>query len=369
MEPPIAAEVEPEIWMETEPEEQTDVEVQAQSVQVSPREELAANLNPVPDMPTTERFLAEWMSIATGGTSTPEFITAVTPFTVTAGSMQQLIETPGVEIMTILVTIPLTTTETTMVVSTTPVEHATVEVTATSGLVTSAAQSITSTAASTQEVAEESSEVTATALAILQGQLWREGWEESERIVELELDQGEESQNGSQIEEDIQEKGDQKEMTSENSENEEQRKMDMRSTLTSEPESDKEPDSQPPPSDKLKPILSLFDAPLPTGDVTSSTDFNLDDPLGMKAMRAALQNLTGSKGPKGPRKCKATMPLKRLAPAIKLAKENAKLKLRGSTPSGFYQRPKPAEGKDGKPKKWRPGVRALQEIHFYQKKL
>ena len=53
--------------------------------------------------------------------------------------------------------------------------------------------------------------------------------------------------------------------------------------------------------------------------------------------------------------------------AIKLAKENAKLKLRGSTPSGFYQRPKPAEGKDGKPKKWRPGVRALWEIHFYQK--
>ena len=61
------------------------------------------------------------------------------------------------------------------------------------------------------------------------------------------------------------------------------------------------------------------------------------------------------------------MPVKRLAPAIKLAKENAKLKLRRSTPSGFYQRPKPAEGKDGKPKKWRPGVRALWEICFYQK--
>ena len=84
-------------------------------------------------------------------------------------------------------------------------------------------------------------------------------------------------------------------------------------------------------------------------------------------MRAALQNLTGSKGPKGPRKQKATTPLKWLALAIKLAKENARLKLRGSTPSGYYQRPKPAEGKDGKPKKWRPGMRALQEIHFYQK--
>ena len=87
----------------------------------------------------------------------------------------------------------------------------------------------------------------------------------------------------------------------------------------------------------------------------------------MKAMRAALQNLTGSKGPKGLRKCKATMPLKRLAPAIKLAKENVKQKLRRSSPSGFYQRPKPAEVKDGKWKKWRLGVRALWEICFYQK--
>ena len=87
----------------------------------------------------------------------------------------------------------------------------------------------------------------------------------------------------------------------------------------------------------------------------------------MKAMRAALQNLTGSKGPKGPRKQKATTPLKWLAPAIKLAKENARLKLRGSIPSVYYQRPKPAEGKNGKPKKWRPGMRASQEICFYQK--
>ena len=166
-----------------------------------------------------------------------------------------------------------------MVVSTTPIEHATVEVTATSGLVTSVGQSITSTAPSTQEDAVESSEVTAAASATLQGQLWIEGREESERIMELELDQGEESQNESQIEEDVQEKGDQEEMTSESSKNKEQRKENMRSTLTSEPESDEEPDSQPPPSDKIKPILSLFNAPLPTGDVTSSADFNLDDPL------------------------------------------------------------------------------------------
>ena len=147
----------------------------------------------------------------------------------------------------------------------------------------------------------------------------------------------------------------------------EQRKEDARLTLTSEPESDEELASQPSSTKKLKPIPSLFDAPLSTGEVTPSANFNLDEPLGMKAMRAALQNLTVSKGPKGPRKWKATTPLKRLAPAIKLAKENTRLKLRGSTPSGYYQRPKPGEGKDGKPKKWRPGMRALREIHFYQK--
>ena len=57
-----------------------------------------------------------------------------------------------------------------MVVSTAPIEHATVEVTA-----TSAVQSITLTAPSTQEVAIESSEVTAAASATVQGQLWKEG--------------------------------------------------------------------------------------------------------------------------------------------------------------------------------------------------
>ena len=48
-------------------------------------------------------------------------------------------------------------------------------------------------------------------------------------------------------------------------------------------------------------------------------------------MRAALAKTTGSKGPKGLRKHKATMPLKKLSPAIKLARENAHLKLKGST--------------------------------------
>ena len=87
MVPPIATEVEPEIQMGTEAAEQRNMEIQAQPNQVSPRQELVTNLNPVPDMPTAEQFLAEWVNIATGGTSTPEFITAVTPLTVTAGTM------------------------------------------------------------------------------------------------------------------------------------------------------------------------------------------------------------------------------------------------------------------------------------------
>ena len=212
----------------------------------------------------------------------------------------------------------------------------------------------------------ESSGVTADALATLQGQLWEEGQKESERVVELELDQDGQSQNESQAE-DVQEKRGGGETTSESREEEEQRKEDARSTLTSEPESDEEPTSQSSSTKKLKPIPALFDAPISTRNITFSANFNLDDPFGMKAMRAALQNPTGSKGPKGPRKQKATTPLKWLALAITLAKENARLKLRGSTPSGYYQRPKSAEGKDGKPKKWRPGMMALQEISFYQK--
>ena len=175
MEPPIAMEVEPEIQMGTEAAEQKNVGVQAQPVQVSPREELVANLNPVPNMPTAEQFLVEWVNVATGGTSTPEFITAVTPLTVTAGTMQQLIETPGVQITMIPVTIPLSTTESTMVVGTDPKGHDTMEVTATSSLATSEAQGIASIAPSTQEVAVESSGVTADAPATLQGQLWEEG--------------------------------------------------------------------------------------------------------------------------------------------------------------------------------------------------
>ena len=103
--------------------------------------------------------------------------------------------------------------------------------------------------------------------------------------MELELDQGGESQNESQEEEDVQEKRGGGETTSESSEEEEQRK-DARSTLISEPESDEELTPQPSSTKMLKPIPVLFDVPLSTGDVTSSANFNLDDPLGMKVMKA-----------------------------------------------------------------------------------
>ena len=64
-------------------------------------------------------------------------------------------------------------------------------------------------------------------------------------------------------------------------------------------------------------------------------------------MSVALAKTTGSKGSKGLRKCKVTMPLKKLTPAIKLARVNACLKLKGSTPSGYYKRPRAPKGKDG----------------------
>ena len=151
--------------MGTEAAELRNMEIQAQPAQVPLREELAANLNPVPDMPTTEKLLAEWVNVVTGGISTPEFVTAVIPLTVTTGTMQQLIETPGVQITMIPVMIPLPTTKPTMVVGTDLKEHDTKEVTVTSSLAMSAAKG----------VAVEFSGVTTDTLATLQGQLWKEG--------------------------------------------------------------------------------------------------------------------------------------------------------------------------------------------------
>ena len=133
---------------------------------------------------------------------------------------------------------------------------------------------------------------------------------------------------------------------------------DSRSTLTSEEEKS---DVGQPSTSKLKPIPPLVN------DITQSAVFDLEDPLGVKAMKAALTKITRSKGPKGLRRRKANMPLKRWAPAIKIARENARLNLKGSTPSGYYQRPKAPGGKDGKRRRWRPGTQSLHEIHFYQK--
>ena len=122
----------------------------------------------------------------------------------------------------------------------------------------------------------------------------------------------------------------------------EKKRVDSYSTLTSEEDSDAE---QVPTSNPLRPIPFLVDdtASLPT----SSAVFDLEDPLEVKVMRTALAETTGSKGLKGLRKCKATTPLKKLTPAIKLARENARLKLKGSTPSGYYKKPKAPKGKDG----------------------
>ena len=140
------------------------------------------------------------------------------------------------------------------------------------------------------------------------------------------------------------------------------RKNDSHCTLTSEEDSKAE---QRPGlvSKQLKPIPSLIDTPLPE----STAALDIGDPSGIKAMRAALAAILGSKGSKGPRECKATTNLKRLTPVIKLARENVHLKLKGSTARGFYKRPQALRGKDGCKKRWRPATQYLCEIRFYQK--
>ena len=139
-------------------------------------------------------------------------------------------------------------------------------------------------------------------------------------------------------------------------------KDDSHSTLMSE--EDSEAEQRPGPVTKqFKPIYSLIGTALPG----SSAAFDIEDPLGIKVMRAAPAATSESKGPKGPRKCKATTPLKRLTPVIKLARENAHWKLKGSTASRFYKRPQDLRGKDGQKRKWRPGTQSLHEIRFYQK--
>ena len=98
-----------EMVAEVELEIQLDVETQAEPPQPTLREELVSALCPLaPDMPTGEEFLSGWTNVVQGGVSTPSIVTAVTPITVTAGEIHQLINTPGVQVTTIPVTIPVT---------------------------------------------------------------------------------------------------------------------------------------------------------------------------------------------------------------------------------------------------------------------
>ena len=143
---------EPKVVAEVEPEIHFDVETQVKPPQPSAREELVATLHPLtPDMPTGEEFLSGWTNVIGGGTSTSSIMTAVTPVMVTAGVMHQLVSTPGIQVTTIPITIPLTT-------------------------------------------------VTEAAPITLQSHLWVKGHqperEDSERVVEVELDQEQSKSQG-----------------------------------------------------------------------------------------------------------------------------------------------------------------------------
>ena len=273
-----------------------EVETQAEPCQLTPREELITSLHPLaPDMPTGEEFLVSWADVVQEGPSAPFIVSVVMPITVTVGEMYQLISTLGVQVTTIPITIPVTS-------------------------------------------------ITEVPSIDVQSQLWVKGHhpDEEERIVEMELDQeqDEDPQEGENSQKEVPQKEDEgRELeamarteeegsSSEESSMEKTRRGDSRSTLTSEEE---ESDVGQPSTSKLKPIPPLVD------DTTESAAFDLEDPLGVKAMKAALAKTTGTNGPKGLRRRKASTPLKRLAPTIKLTRENAHLKLNGSTPSGYYQ--------------------------------
>ena len=141
----------------------------------------------------------------------------------------------------------------------------------------------------------------------VQSQLWVEGHQpdEEERVVEMELDQ--EQEEDPQEEEDSQKEVPQDEdevqselealarteeegSSSEESSMEKTKREDSRSTLTSEKE---ESDIGQPSTSKLKPIPPLVN------DTTESAVFDLEDPLGVRTMRAALAETTGSKGSRG----------------------------------------------------------------------
>ena len=230
-------------------------------------------------MPTGKEFLVSWADVVQGGPSAPSIVSAVMPITVMAGDMHQLISTPGVQVTTIPITIPVTN-------------------------------------------------IAGAPSLDVQSQLWVEGRqpEEEERVVEMELDQ--EQEEDPQEEEDSQEEVPQEKdevqrelealarteeegSSSEESSMEKTKREDSQSTLTSEEE---ESDVRQLSASKLKLIPPLVD------DTTESAAFDLEDCLGVKAVKAALAKTTRSKGPKGLRRRKVSKPLKRLAPAIKIAR-------------------------------------------------
>ena len=63
---------------------------------------------------------------------------------------------------------------------------------------------------------------------------------------------------------------------------------------------------------------------------------------------------------------RAPVNMKRVPPALRIVKENANARMTGAnaTPQGYY---KPSDKQKGF--KWRPGMRALWEIRFYQKSM
>ena len=148
---------------------------------------------------------------------------------------------------------------------------------------------------------------------------------------------------------------------------------DTRSTLTTEEDSELETGEQQQVSTApLKPIPPLLPLGEPTLVPLSSAHFDPSDPLGLKAMAVATTATFGQRASKGPRglkskKWKVMTPFKRLTPAIKLARENACLKLKGSTANGYYRRPPVPKGQDEKKRRWRPGTQSLHEIRTYLK--
>ena len=121
----------------------------------------------------------------------------------------------------------------------------------------------------------------------------------------------------------------------------------------------------------IPPLLSLGEPTLPPAPL-SSVHFDPNNPLGFKVMVVATTETFGQGASNGPKRLKAkkrkvTTPFKRLMPAIRLARENARLKLKESTASGYYQRPPAPKGQDGKKRRWRPGMQLLYGIRFYQK--